>query len=92
MREARPGSVLFFMGGDASRWLQRGGPFPPGGAGGKEPTPGYSAPVLDAQLRFQGVRRRFGRLSVLEGVSGAVDPGQAVLVTGPNGSGKSTLL
>ncbi|HKV13199.1 MAG TPA: ATP-binding cassette domain-containing protein [Thermoanaerobaculia bacterium] len=46
----------------------------------------------NAQLRFQGVRRRFGRLSVLEGVSGIVEPGQAVLVTGPNGSGKSTLL
>ena len=29
---------------------------------------------------------------MLEGVSGAVDPGRAVLVTGPNGSGKSTLL
>lgn len=46
----------------------------------------------DAHLRFEGIRRRFGRLSVLEGVSGAVDPGRAVLVTGPNGSGKSTLL
>ena len=29
---------------------------------------------------------------MLEGVSGIVEPGQAVLVTGPNGSGKSTLL
>lgn len=43
-------------------------------------------------LRFEGIRRRFGRLSVLEGVSGTVEPGRAVLVTGPNGSGKSTLL
>lgn len=43
-------------------------------------------------LQFENVRRRFGRLSVLEGVSGAVAPGEALLVTGPNGSGKSTLL
>jgi ABC-type multidrug transport system ATPase subunit len=48
--------------------------------------------VPDAHLRFEGIRRRFGRLSVLEGVSGTVEPGRAVLVTGPNGSGKSTLL
>ena len=46
----------------------------------------------DAVLRFENLRRRFGRLSVLEGVSGSVGPGQALLVTGPNGSGKSTLL
>lgn len=43
-------------------------------------------------LRFQNVRRRFGRLSVLQGVSGGVGPGQMLTVTGPNGSGKSTLL
>jgi heme exporter protein A len=45
-----------------------------------------------ATLRFEDVRRRFGRLSVLEGVSGSVSDGGALLVTGPNGSGKSTLL
>ncbi len=43
-------------------------------------------------LRFANVRRRFGRLAVLNGVSGAVGPGGMLLVTGPNGSGKSTLL
>jgi heme exporter protein A len=43
-------------------------------------------------LHFENVRRRFGRLSVLQGVSGTVHPGEALLVTGPNGSGKSTLL
>ncbi len=43
-------------------------------------------------LEFRDVRRRFGRLSVLRGVSGRVESGQVLLVTGPNGSGKSTLL
>ena len=43
-------------------------------------------------LRFENVRRRFGRLAVLEGVSAAVSDREALLVTGPNGSGKSTLL
>src|SRR4051794_41874753 len=44
------------------------------------------------RLQFDQVRRRFGRLSVLKGVSGTVDPGEVMLVIGPNGSGKSTLL
>ena len=48
--------------------------------------------MQETLLRFENLRRRFGRLSVLEGVSGSVGPGHALLVTGPNGSGKSTLL
>jgi heme exporter protein A len=48
--------------------------------------------VSEAQLAFEGLRRRFGRLAVLQGVSGAAAAGEVLLVTGPNGSGKSTLL
>ena len=49
------------------------------------------APLAD-HLSFTDLRRRFGRLRVLSGVSGEVGPGETLLVSGPNGSGKSTLL
>jgi heme exporter protein A len=43
-------------------------------------------------LSFAQLRRRFGRLAVLRGVSAEVAAGEALLVTGCNGAGKSTLL
>ena len=49
-------------------------------------------PPTATRLRFDRVYRSFGRLRVLRGVSGAVEAGEALLVTGSNGSGKSTLL
>src|SRR5436305_8558524 len=69
---------------------ERPPPTLPVGAGCRECL--YSSRVPAPLLRFENVRRRFGRLSVLTGVSGAVGPGEMLLVTGPNGSGKSTLL
>lgn len=48
--------------------------------------------MSETSLSFDGIRRRFGRLSVLKGISGGAAAGEVLLVTGSNGSGKSTLL
>jgi branched-chain amino acid transport system ATP-binding protein len=43
-------------------------------------------------LQIEDVRQQFGALTVLDGISVAVPPGQALGVVGPNGAGKTTLL
>ena len=47
-----------------------------------------SAPVL----RLEGVRKQFGPVTALAGVTLAVREGETVVVIGPSGSGKSTLV
>jgi polar amino acid transport system ATP-binding protein len=43
-------------------------------------------------VKAEGVRKSFGRLEVLKGISLEVDPGDVMCVLGPSGSGKSTFL
>jgi iron complex transport system ATP-binding protein len=43
-------------------------------------------------LTFEAIAVDFGQRKVLDGLSGALAPGQVTVILGPNGAGKSTLL
>jgi ABC-type lipoprotein export system ATPase subunit len=48
--------------------------------------------VPAAAVDVRGLRKRFGDITPLDGLTFHLDPGDFVAVTGPSGSGKSTLL
>ena len=48
--------------------------------------------MADVVLRAEDVRKRYGELEVLKGVTFEVDRGEVKVIIGPSGSGKSTLL
>jgi Cu-processing system ATP-binding protein len=45
-----------------------------------------------AALEVAGLRKRFGRLQVLDGVDAVCAPGRVTAIVGPNAAGKSTLI
>ncbi len=47
---------------------------------------------MNAAVRLEGVRKRYGELEVLRGVDLEIPAAQTVAIIGPSGSGKSTLL
>lgn len=58
---------------------------PPMAAG---PVPGSCA----AEVRIEGLRKRYGRLEVLRGLDFTVGAGRVTAIVGPNAAGKSTLI
>jgi polar amino acid transport system ATP-binding protein len=51
-----------------------------------------SAIAVQPMVKAEGVRKRFGRLEVLKGISLEVRSGEVMCLLGPSGSGKSTFL
>ncbi|SFR08729.1 ABC transporter ATP-binding protein [Poseidonocella sedimentorum] len=47
---------------------------------------------MNGRLEITGLKKRFGGLTAVNGVSFAVEPGEVIGLLGPNGSGKTTVM
>ena len=47
---------------------------------------------MEATIEVAGLRKRFGRVQALDGMTFTVRPGQVTGFVGPNGAGKSTTM
>lgn len=48
--------------------------------------------MSEPKIRFDGITKRYGALTVLDGLDFTVDDGEVVTIIGPSGSGKTTVL
>src|SRR6185295_15952854 len=76
-RDARPAAAGAGGGADAALVRQR---------------PGGDGEIEMAELSFRDVKKSYGSLQVIHGVSMEVKDGEFVVIVGPSGCGKSTLL
>ena len=56
------------------------------------PETAAAEPAGSVKIRIEGLKKSFGELVVLDGISTTVSQGEVVCVIGPSGSGKSTFL
>lgn len=56
-----------------------------------KPSAGGGSP-LNSVIRAEGLTKRFGTLTAVDGVSFSVEPGQCFGILGPNGAGKTTTI
>ena len=86
--------LSFYRGGDPCRAVLprhepgRGGP----GADGRDSRQPEHPALTEPRIKFENVCKRYGPLTVLDGLNMEVAAGELVTIIGPSGSGKTTVL